>query len=165
MDEEKKGMISIGMNSMTITFMCQDAFAIILLLTLYLIGKDKTCSVDMESLLIAYIIIKACFIVVRSFLCCLTIFCQLVGLIASVVSAIISTIVIVIYYIIAMINFFTKDHDCFDNAKVHWIALLIITIEALTLFLIIVLIICLCACLIPIFLKMKSEDKDIEEGK
>lgn len=139
-------------------FMCADLINLIVISILYGIGNDKECGIPVDNLLLTYIIIKASCVVIRCCLCGLTIGAPAVGMITTLGCVLIWVVGMIVYYIFALVYFFDGDNDCLDEATVHWVGLLLIVIEAFSMFLIFILVCCILACSIPVIIALATAD-------
>ena len=158
MNNETRATTSVATNSLNVSCIWSDMLSIIIIFILYLAGNNKSWSIPIADLLLAYIIIKGVFVVFRFSVWCFTIFFQTCGLILNIVISVIWAGGMIAYYIVVLVYFF-NDTNWFDEARVLWVAILLIVIEAFTIFLIILTVLCLLACLVPVTLAMEKAEK------
>lgn len=161
MDDEKR-IFATAVNMQNCAFLFLDIFNITVIAVLYGVGKDEECGLPINSLFISYIVIKAVCAIVRCCLFGVTIGAPSIGMILNLVAVIIWIIVITAYYILAIVYFFDGDNDCLDEATVHWVALLIIVIEAISMLFLFVVFLSMLALATPFIIMMIQE---IEESK
>ena len=99
--------------------------------TLYLLGREDSCSLDLDNLILSYIIIKGVFITLKILFYVLAIRLGSYGRNASLAWTMFWVIAISLYYAVAIYEFFRDSNDCKEFAHKKWIAHLIIVVEGL----------------------------------
>ena len=148
--EDGRASSQVSLTTTNFTFMCSDLMGLITISILYGIGKDKSCGVAVDDILLAYIIIKASLVLVRCCLWGIVIVSAVVGAIITIVFMIIWICGMIAYYIIVIVVFFDGDNDWLDKNTVHWVGFLLVLIEAIGSLAVIPLIWCMIACLVPL---------------
>ncbi|CAI2381542.1 unnamed protein product [Moneuplotes crassus] len=139
---------------------CTDLLMLIAVSVMYGIGKDETCGINADGLVLAYIILKSCFIFLRIILCCGVIFLKKAGLIIYLAWIFIWVIGIIVFYIIVLVNFFDSDNNCKGPATNIWVALLLVTIEAIAALSILAILLCCLSFLVPIIICLSVAKKN-----
>ena len=97
----------------------------------YNIGKDQNCSIDVQSYMVVYIVIKVVFLVLRLiFIFIGWVSKNTIVLIFTIISLVMWIVVTFGYYIAEVIVFFGKDNDCKLKANNLYVGSFFITIEA-----------------------------------
>ena len=157
MAEEDNVKPQVLSNTAGFTMMCSESISLIVIAILYGIGLVDDWGIPADHLLLAYIIIKAVSIVLRWLICGITVAAPVAGLIINGVIMIIWICGMITYYIVLLVYFFDNNNDWLDENTIHWIALLLLVIEAFTIFAILLLICWLLSWLIPTTILMAKK--------
>ena len=138
------------------SFSFSDAISLIIIGILYGVGKDRQCNQGVMEIVLAFIIIKSSLILIRGFLWWIMWMASTIGLIIEFIFNIVWIIGMCIFYIIWLIYFFDSENDWLEKSSVIWVAMLLIIIEAISMFIILPCVLCWTVCAIPSIHKIKN---------
>ena len=147
--EQQNPRYKIDDNKNNGSFICWDLLNILVISILYGVGKDKVCNQDIKSLVLAYIIIKACLVAVRLVLCGIRMWSVLASVIITLIFTFTWILGMCTYYIISLVYFFNSDNNWLDNATLIWVAMLLIVIEGISMLVVLPILLCCTICVIP----------------
>ena len=141
------------------SFSFSDAISLIIIGILYGVGKDRQWNQGVMEIVLAFIILKSSLILIRGLLCWITCMTSTIGFIFEFLFNIIWIIGMCIFYIIWLIYFFDSANDWLEKSSVIWVAMLLIIIEAISMFVVLPCILCWTVWAIPSIRKIKITTK------
>ena len=132
-----------------ISFIIADAINIIIISILYGIGRDKNCDMDIKRMVLAYIIIKSSFWLLRWLCWGIMIIPSIIPIIVNLGFLAFWILGMTAYYIVALMYFFNSNNDWQEHGVVIWVAMLLIVLESILMLIVVSILLLILWCNLP----------------